>query len=169
MTVAAGYLPLFSNPPHRKNHCLGGGLISDDRPLQHIFEKILVAVLLTRFLFPFPSVIQRFILIIKLSIEHISITNAHNVDETHTHLIIYHSDDEAVARTCSDDFVVRKLATGYHTQRWPRLALNTRHTDWTPMTALQPVSLVHSSQSHVAQGMVVCRPSSLNMGYEMGA
>jgi len=31
----------------------------------------------------------------------------------HTHWIIYHSDEEAAARTCSDDFVVRELATGY--------------------------------------------------------
>jgi len=82
MTAAAGYLPLFSNPPHRENRCIGGGLISDGRPLQRIFEKILVAVLLTRFFFPFPSVIRRFILIIKLSIEYISITQAHNVNET---------------------------------------------------------------------------------------
>ena len=79
MTVAAGYLPLFLNPSCRENHSLGGGLISDGKFLQRILEKIFVAVLLTRFLFLL--VVRRFVLIIP--IEYISITQAHNVDETH--------------------------------------------------------------------------------------
>jgi hypothetical protein len=78
--MTAADLPLFSNPSSKENHNLGA-LISDGKLLQRVLEKILVAVLLMRFLFLFPFVIRRFILIIKLSIY--SITQAHNVGETH--------------------------------------------------------------------------------------
>ena len=74
MTVLAGYLPLLSNPSCRENYSLGGGLISDGKLLQRILEKIFVAVFLTRFLFFFLFAIRRFILIIKLPIDYLSIT-----------------------------------------------------------------------------------------------
>ena len=79
MTVLFGYLPLFSNPSCRENYSLGSGLISDRKLFQRILEKIFVAVLLTRFLFLF--VVRRFILIIKLPIEYLSITQAHKIEK----------------------------------------------------------------------------------------
>jgi len=60
-----------------------GGLISDGKLLHRILEKILVAVLFHSFLLLLLFVIRRFIPTINLSIEYISITQAHNVDETH--------------------------------------------------------------------------------------
>jgi len=65
MTIIARYLLLFLNALCRENRGLGGGLISDGKPLQCILEKILVAVFLARLLLFF-FVVGGFILKIKL-------------------------------------------------------------------------------------------------------